>query len=134
MTQNIDQLKEQEKTASEVYDKRQWDMQYSGLFTGAAFILAGTLLLLNQYTDFSINNWWALFIFIPAFSTLGHAWHVYQRRGDLGHDGRGALVTGLVMAAVAVFFLFDLPWDSIWPLILVAIGVAMIFKKSSARK
>jgi hypothetical protein len=126
MNEEIYDLKEKEKEQGQACTKQQWDYQHSGLLTGVVFVLAGALLLLSRFTNFELNNWWALFILIPAVSTLGHAWHVYQKRGRLGQEGGGALTGGLIMLFVASVFLFGISWGMAWPFILVIIGISTI--------
>ena len=53
----------------------------NNLFLAVVFILVGGALLVSNLTDFSLNNWWALFMLIPAGAILTNAWRDYQEIG-----------------------------------------------------
>jgi hypothetical protein len=40
--------------------------------------------------------------------------------------GRGALISGLTLTAVTVFFLLDLEWNKWWPLLLIFVGIGAL--------
>ena len=81
----------------------------------------GLILLLQQVAGFSFDNWWALFILIPAVSTLSGAWQAY-RRGGFTSRVTGNLVGGLNLLLVALIFLFNWNWGRVWPVFLIIIG------------
>jgi hypothetical protein len=73
------------------------------------------------------DNWWALFILIPAFGTLTQAWRSYSAGGRLlNGDAARALTIGLVLVAVTVIFLLELDWGKVWPVLLVIVGVGLL--------
>ncbi|MDA0244053.1 MAG: hypothetical protein OT477_11605 [Chloroflexi bacterium] len=126
MTDEIYDLKDQEKAPQ---TKHEWDSTHSGLLVGIVFIMAGAVLLLGRWTELELlENWWALFILIPAFSSLGRAMHIYKRRGRLGHEGGGALTGGLIILGVALTFLFGLSWSYFWPFILIIVGISSLIQ------
>jgi hypothetical protein len=55
---------------------------------GAILILIGIFIMLQNLTSFELENWWALFIMIPALGAFGNAWRAYQNDGRL--SGRHA--------------------------------------------
>src|SRR5512137_1892101 len=48
---------------------------------GAILIIIGIVFLLQNMNVFILNNWWALFILIPAVGAFGAAWRSYQDAG-----------------------------------------------------
>jgi hypothetical protein len=93
---------------------------------GVVLILIGSIFLLMNLTDFELNNWWALFILIPAVSSLGNAVRVYRRDERLGDEGRGSLIGGLIMLFITSAFLFSWNWGDIWPFFLIIGGAGLL--------
>ncbi len=99
---------------------------------GAVLIILGVIFLVVNLTGFSIDNWWAVFILIPAFGSLAAAWRMYQSSGGrFTPAARGPLIGGLILLTVASVFLFDLDWGAIWPVFLIIIGVVALFTSLS---
>ena len=84
---------------------------------GVILILLGVILLLQNFTQFHLNNWWALFILLPAFGSFATAWN---RRV------RGALISGGVLLLVTAAFLFNLNWGLVLPILLIVWGVTLL--------
>lgn len=93
---------------------------------GLVLITVGLIMLVTTMTDYTLNNWWALFILIPAFGSLGHAVSVYRTQGRLGSEGRGSIMGALVMFFVAAAFLFNMNWGTIWPYFLIVPGIGLL--------
>ena len=74
-------------------------------------ILLGFLFLAQQIGDFSFDNWWALFILIPALSAFGAAARIWQGRGRFTFAVWSTFYGGLFPLLVAVMFLFNLDWN-----------------------
>jgi len=96
---------------------------------GLVLIALGVIFLLrNMGLNLPIlRNWWALFILIPAVSSLAQAWRSYQASG--GHFGghvSGQFVGGLVLLLVAATFLLGWSWAVIWPVFLILAGVGAL--------
>jgi len=99
---------------------------------GAVLIILGVIFLVINLTGFSIDNWWAVFILIPAFGSLAAAWRMYQSSGGrFTAAARGPLIGGLILLTVASVFLFDLDWGAIWPVFLIVIAVAVLLTSLS---
>ena len=96
------------------------------LTLGLILIGMGVVFLLTNVAGLTLQNWWALFIFIPAVKQLRCAWSQYQENGRLGHSGRGALTGGLFWALIGSAFLFDLNWGFVWPFFLILGGLGAI--------
>ncbi len=93
---------------------------------GAVFVALGVVLLLQNLGTFTLNNWWALFILIPAFGSFAGAWrHFENNGGTLSAGVIGPFLTGLVLLAVTAVFLFELNlnWGLVAPIVLILLGV-----------
>ena len=102
--------------------------------TGAILIGLGIVFLLQNLGGFRLNNWWALFILIPAAASFATVWRHYQSSGRrLTAAARGPLIGGLTLLAVILIFLLDLDWGKIWPVFLILAGVGALFTALSAR-
>ena len=97
-----------------------------GWLGGAVLILIGVIFLLQNISGFSLNNWWALFILIPALASLGTAWRAYQAHGRLTAAVRAPLFGGLILLLVAALFLFNLDWGRFWPFFLIIAGLGAL--------
>ncbi len=94
---------------------------------GIILIGLGVLLLLQNLKIFSLTNWWALFILIPAVAAFGTAWRAYQAAGNrLTAAARGELIGGLILLALTAVFLFGLNLGIIGPILLMLAGVGMV--------
>jgi hypothetical protein len=98
----------------------------NGWIGGAVLIVLGVLFLLRNFDLFDLDNWWALFILIPAVGAFATAWRTYQRSGRWSSAARGQVIGGLVFTLVALAFLFNLDFGSIWPLFLILGGVSLL--------
>lgn len=102
----------------------------------AALILIGVgIVFLLQNMGYAIpGNWWALFILIPAVFALIGAWKAYAANG-FGAGVIGPLISGIVLVALTLMFLFDLDvdWNVIWPAVLIVIGVLALGRAYSRR-
>ena len=117
MAENISELKEAEQKT--VQTNNNW-------IGGAALIGIGTLFLLNNLDIFHLDNWWALFILIPALINFSQAWSNYQRHGRLTHSARGNITGGVILSLVAGAFLFGWSWNILWPVFLIIGGLSAI--------
>jgi hypothetical protein len=93
---------------------------------GAILILLGVILLLQTMRGFYLNNWWALFILIPAFGAFADAWNRYQQDGRLSRRVRGGLVSGCVFLLITATFLFNWNWGIVLPVLLIVWGVTLL--------
>lgn len=96
---------------------------------GVVLIVVGAIFLLqnlNILSGFPFNNWWALFILIPAVASFYRAWQDVQANGHLGQAGRSSLIGGLVLIFIASVFLLDLNWSVIWPVFIIIAGLSAL--------
>ena len=133
MSDDIDSLKEAEKANEYSYEYETETVTKSSnggsvnWVPGVILIAIGVIFLFTNLTGFSLNNWWALFILIPAVKNFGSAWGSYQRHGRLTKSARGSLTGGFILSLIASAFLFDLDWGLIWPLFLIIGGISALF-------
>lgn len=118
--------------------------RWSGLIWGLLMVGAGVILFLRSGgwigTAF---NWWAIFIFMPAFGLLATASAaIKQSGGRLTSPARGALGSAAIIFTVAILLMFGLDWGIWWPLMLVVPGLSTLLtsfaplemKKTSLRR
>ena len=83
---------------------------------GVILILVGAVFLLQNLTSFYLNNWWALFILIPAFGSFSRGWQeVQDAGGKVTSHARSNFIGGVVLTTVAVILLFNLDWAIFGP-------------------
>jgi hypothetical protein len=102
----------------------------NGAWVGAVVLIGlGVIFLLQNFGLFHIGNWWALFILLGTAGAWGSAWRIYQNNGHhVTPAVTGAFIGGLFPLAVALIFLFNLNWGTIWPIFLIIAGVAVLSK------
>lgn len=108
-----------EKSSEKQYGTPAW-------IGGAILIVIGLIFLLRNLTGFSLDNWWALFILIPAATSFGRVVSIYQAEGRLTSSARRALIGGLILTFVCTVFLFELNFGRLWPVFLILGGIGML--------
>ena len=94
---------------------------------GIILIILGIVFFFQQTGNLTQHfNWWALFILIPAISSLTGMYYAIQSSGSFNQAARSALGTSVVIFVVAFMFLFDLSWAIYWPLIVIAGGFSIL--------
>jgi hypothetical protein len=73
-----------------------------------------------------LDNWWALFILIPAFWAYVAAWESYRAKGQLTRGGAGSLAVGFLLTILSLFFLLNLNVNPFWPVVLIVAGIALL--------
>ena len=103
---------------------------------GAVLIVIGLVLLLGNLgvTSTFLENWWALFILIPAFGAFAGAYRSYRDSGRFTGAIVGALIGGLVLTLVALTFLFGLDWRLMGPVLLIGLGVGGLLTALAGRR
>lgn len=121
-TQRTPQRDEMFSRGKDEPDKRQhWPW-----LGGAILILIGIILLVGQFTDYHLNNWWALFILIPAVSAFANAWGEYNRHRRITKGVRGGIVSGIILTFLTLVFLLGLDFSRLWPVFLIVGGLSML--------
>jgi len=109
-------------------DERRRNRHEGGAWIWGIFlILLGIVFLLDNADIINLENWWALFILLPAIGSFQGAWSQYRSAGNrLTAAARGSLIGGFVIATVAFVFLFGLNFGSLWPLFLILGGILLL--------
>ena len=125
-----------DETHSEVYNRRaerrqriaerRVGRQGGSWIVGGILILAGILIMLQNLISFQLNNWWALFILIPALGAFGNAWRAYQKNGHLSAPARASLISGIILTMVTAIFLLGLNWNVLGPVLLILAGTGLL--------
>jgi hypothetical protein len=93
---------------------------------GGVLILIGLVFVLRNVTGLALDNWWALFILIPAGGSLWSAWSLSRRKGHFTTASTGPLVGGLLLLTLTVVFFFKLEWAGVWPVFLIVAGAGVL--------
>jgi predicted secreted protein len=94
---------------------------------GAILIVLGLVFLAQNMGMLVLQNWWALFILIPAAGSFSSAYAMYRNNGNrLSYPARGSLLGGIVFTLVAAAFLFNLNFGVFWPVLLILAGVGLL--------
>jgi len=108
----------------------------NGLMGGLILILIGAFFLLRNFGLLTIplfDNWWAIFILIPAVASLLNVWRVYRHGGRLNGEVIGSFIGSLVLFSVAMIFLLQLDWGDIWPIFLILGGLSILLRGTFQR-
>ena len=99
----------------------------SGAWIGGGILIAlGAIFLLQRFGYSLPTNWWAIFIAVPAVGALISAWRSYQSEGTIAGRARGAVISGVILAVIAVALFFGVDLGAIWPVLLILLGVVVI--------
>jgi hypothetical protein len=125
VSEEINRLKseEKEKENDQVRPRARAATGHSAVVPGLALILVGAVFLMMNVTGAQLHNWWALFIMIPVFGSLAHAWERYQKHGRLTRSARSSIGAAFFFSFLAAVFLLGLSWNYIWPLLLIFLGI-----------
>ena len=126
MSDEIKQLKDAEQAEAQTAATGKGDDSNTSWAFGLVLIAVGALFLLSNFTGFRLNNWWALFILIPAFGSLGNFWRVSRSHGRLSSAARGSLIGAMILFFVAAIFLFGWNWGTVWPFFLIIGGLGAL--------
>jgi hypothetical protein len=102
------------------------DRSPRSIFFPLALIAVGVIFFLQQVSDFRLENWWALFILIPAISSFAAAFRLWQRNGYFSFSVYTTFYGGLFPLLVAIIFLLDLDWGDYWPLFVILGGISFM--------
>lgn len=93
---------------------------------GAILTAVGIFLLLGNLTSFSLENWWALIILIPAAGAFANCWRIYRSSQRLSAPARASLIGGILLTMVAAIFLFNLDWTIVGPILVLLAGLGLL--------
>lgn len=107
--------------------RHEWNEGTGGWIGGAVLIALGLIFLLQNFGYFYLENWWALFILIPAFGSFGTAWALYRANDNrLPMAAAGSLLIGVVLTLLAFTFLLGLDFTLLWPFFLILGGLSIL--------
>ncbi len=96
------------------------------LLQNGVLLIGLGLFLLFAAESLNSQNWWAIFIFIPALGLLwGAGLAQHYSRGAFNLWVRLALSSGLIVLTVALIFALGLDWRYAWALMVIAPGLAI---------
>jgi hypothetical protein len=101
---------------------------------GALILIAlGVVFLLRETGVVALgDNWWVIFLLLPAAGLFVNAWQRYQAQGgQTGSAVWGQVLGGVVLLVVALTFLFNWNWDLIWPVFLIIGGIYILVQRRS---
>lgn len=105
---------------------------------GAVLVALGVIFLLRM-TGLSgwmhhilPQNWWALFLLVPGGIMLYRGWQAVQAGQGAERTVRTEVAGGVMMALMGIFFLFDLSFGLLMPVVLVGAGAWMLLRPVSA--
>jgi hypothetical protein len=105
-----------------------------GWIAGGVLLMLGLLLLVSNITGAPFNNWWALFILIPALGSLYIALRNYGQTGAMTESVRKPLTGGLILFLVSLMFLFEIDWSRFWPFLLIIVGGTLLLGAAWPRR
>lgn len=98
-----------------------------GWIGGAMLVTLGLILLLQNLTGFTLHNWWALFILLPAVGAFTAAESNFRKAGHMTPEVRASFFGGFILCLVAASFLFRLDWALVGPGLIILTGLALLF-------
>jgi hypothetical protein len=104
---------------------------------GAILILLGIVFLAQNLgvSGIYFNNWWAVFILIPALGAFERGIHYYREAGNqLTGQARSAFFSGSILLLVTVIFLFNLNWTYVGPIVLILAGLGFLVNGMLSRQ
>ena len=102
---------------------------------GGVLIVLGVFFIIQHVAGFTLNNWWALFILIPAIGSLVTSFQMYVKNDRrFTAASRGPLIGGLLLVALSAVFLFGIPWAWAWPLFVILAGLGILLSSFEKKR
>ena len=100
-------------------------------WTGAVVLVAlGVIFLLKEAGVVTLgDNWWVVFLLLPAAFLFISAWQRYQAAGQLAGNVWSQVLGGVILVVLALTFLFEWNWGMIWPVFLIVAGLYMLIRR-----
>lgn len=96
-----------------------------GITGGLILIALGVVFLLQQWGRFDIQNWWAIFILIPALGSFASTYAIYRHSGTINRAVISNFFGALMILTVALMFFFNVSWAVFWPLFIILPGLSL---------
>jgi hypothetical protein len=102
-----------------------------GWIPAVVLVLVGIVFLIKNAVGVGegLHNWWALFILIPAFGSFGTAYTSYRSAGRVTGAVVRSILWGILFLFLIAVFIFSLPWDKIWPVFLILVGLSLFWRR-----
>ena len=104
-------------------EQQQMQEKSQNMYGGLIMIAVGVVFLVMQYSDIRFNNWWALFILIPALLAWSKAASLWKAAGRMNQGVTRTLAGSLFPLFIASIFLFNWDWGRIWPGFIILAGI-----------
>ena len=115
-------------------DQNSGGQDNGSMIGGAVLVALGVVLIAQNVGAIHLGNWWAWFILIPAAMAFWQAYQAYLEAGQrVTQKVWGLVAGGLVPCVIGLIFLFNLNFGVLWPLLLIAAGVASVLRSQATR-
>ena len=100
----------------------------SGPFMPGVFLIVlGLFFLAKNLTGFYLDNWWAIFILIPAADNFSRGITSLRREGKLSRSARKHFFWSLFFVLLSAAFLISLNFGILWPVFIILAGIGVLF-------
>lgn len=129
-----------EQRRAERDSRRQWrhDMRghgFGGLPIGGIVIIAiGVVFLLGNFGFHLSPHWWAVLLLIPAVGLLVTAIRFYRVDNSFQGRAMGPAIGGTILLVMALAIFFGLNWGLFWPIVLIAVGAAIVARRAGFKR
>jgi hypothetical protein len=103
---------------------------HAGAWVAGIILIGLGAAFLAQNIGFKViplDNWWALFILIPAVGAFGAALRTYRSAGNQWTaPARSSLLGGIVLTFLVFGFLFRIGWKYFGPILIILAGLGIL--------
>lgn len=101
--------------------------EWAGMPVGGVIIIAvGVIFLAGNFGLRLPQNWWAIFVLLPAAAGLVSAARFYRVDGALTSRVVGSATGGVLLLAVALALFLGVNWGMFWPVLLIIVGGGIV--------
>jgi hypothetical protein len=104
-----------------------WRTSENRWIVGFSFLLMGVIFLVQNLTGWQMDDWWYLFLIVPAFASFITAWQ-RSKESEQIQSWRilRPLALGLFLLAMMFVLIFNLGWFMIPAGLLLIAGILLI--------
>jgi hypothetical protein len=107
---------------------------WNGFPVGGLIVIAvGVIFLLGNFGFHLPPHWWAALLLVPAVGLLVTAIRFARVDNSFGGRAMGPAIGGVLLLAMALAIFFGLNWGLFWPIVLIAVGAAIIARRGLPR-
>ena len=108
---------------------------WNGFPIGAlVLIVIGVVFLLGNFGIHLPAHWWAAFLLIPAVGLLVAGIRFYRVDHSFSGRAMGPTLGGTLLLAMALAIFFGLNWGVFWPIVLIAVGAAILARRGQPHR